>query len=56
MGSAMASKTAVTGFDEIVALRPVRLGDPDHGRGPAGQLPLTAEMLLETPRAATSSG
>jgi putative YjhG/YagF family dehydratase len=46
----MAPRTAVTGFDEIV-----RSGDPSLweiqtvGTGPQGQLPLTAEMLLESP-------
>ena len=49
MGSAMASKTAVTGFDEIVHSDPSVWEIQTTGAGPQGQLPLTAEMLLESP-------
>jgi len=49
MGSAMASRTAVTGFDEIVHSDPSVWEIQTTGAGPQGQLPLTAEMLLESP-------
>src|SRR5258706_2047330 len=49
MGSAMASRTAVTGFDEIVHSDPSLWETQTVGAGPEGQLPLTAEMLLESP-------
>jgi xylonate dehydratase len=49
MGRAMAGKTAVTGFDEIVRSDPSVWEIQTAGAGPQGQLPLTAEMLLESP-------
>src|SRR5258705_7860616 len=49
MGSAMASRTAGTGFDEIVHSDPSVWEFQTTGAGPQGQLPLTAEMLLERP-------
>ena len=49
MGSARASKTAVSGFDEIVHSDPTVWEIQTTGAGPQGQLPLTAEMLLESP-------
>jgi putative YjhG/YagF family dehydratase len=49
MGSARALKTAVTGFDEIVHSDPSVWEIQTAGAGPQGQLPLTAEMLLESP-------
>jgi putative YjhG/YagF family dehydratase len=49
MGSARALKTAVTGFDEIVHSDPSVWEIQTTGAGPQGQLPLTAEMLLESP-------
>src|SRR5258705_12677762 len=49
MGSAMASRTAVTSFDEIVHSDPSVWEIQTTGAGPQGQLPLTAEMLLESP-------
>jgi len=45
----MASRTAVTGFDEIVHSDPSVWEIQTTGAGPQGQLPLTAEMLLESP-------
>ncbi|MFI5328477.1 MAG: YjhG/YagF family D-xylonate dehydratase, partial [Candidatus Rokuibacteriota bacterium] len=45
----MAGKTAVTGFDEIVRSDPSLWEIRTTGDGPQGQLPLTAEMLLESP-------
>ena len=49
MGRAMAPRTAVTGFDEIVRSDPSLWEIQTVGAGPQGQLPLTAEMLLESP-------
>jgi putative YjhG/YagF family dehydratase len=49
MGSARALKTAVSGFDEIVHSDPSVWEIQTTGAGPQGQLPLTAEMLLESP-------
>src|SRR5712691_8174545 len=49
MGRAMAPRTAVTGFDEIVRSDPSVWEIQTVGAGPQGQLPLTAEMLLESP-------
>ncbi len=49
MGRAMAGKTAVTGFDEIVRSDPSVWEIQTAGAGPQGRLPLTAEMLLESP-------
>jgi len=49
MGSAMAPKIAVTGFDEIVRSDPAVWEIQTADAGPQGQLPLTAEMLLESP-------
>ena len=49
MGSARAGKAAVTGFDEIVRSDPSVWEIQTTGAGPQGQLPLTAEMLLESP-------
>src|SRR5258705_12551478 len=48
-GSAMAPRTAVTSFDEIVRSDPSLWETQTVGAGPQGQLPLTAEMLLATP-------
>jgi putative YjhG/YagF family dehydratase len=45
----MAPRTAVTGFDEIVRSDPSLWEIQTVGAGPQGQLPLTAEMLLESP-------
>jgi putative YjhG/YagF family dehydratase len=45
----MAPKLAVTGFDEIVRSDPSVWEIQTTGAGPQGQLPLTAEMLLESP-------
>ena len=45
----MAQRTAVTGFDEIVHSDPSVWEIQTTGAGPQGQLPLTAEMLLESP-------
>jgi putative YjhG/YagF family dehydratase len=45
----MAGKTAVTGFDEIVRSDPSVWEIQTAGAGPQGRLPLTAEMLLESP-------
>jgi xylonate dehydratase len=45
----MASRIAVTGFDEIVRSDPSVWEIQTAGAGPQGQLPLTAEMLLESP-------
>ncbi len=42
-------KTLVTGFDEIVRSDPSVWEIQTTGAGPQGQLPLTAEMLLESP-------
>jgi putative YjhG/YagF family dehydratase len=42
-------KTVVTGFDEIVRSDPSVWEIQTTGAGPQGQLPLTAEMLLESP-------
>ncbi len=42
-------RTIVTGFDEIVRSDPSLWEIQTTGAGPAGQLPLTAEMLLESP-------
>ena len=42
-------KTVVTGFDEIVRSDPSVWEIQTAGAGPQGQLPLTAEMLLESP-------
>ena len=42
-------KTVVTGFDEIVRSDPSVWEIETTGAGPQGQLPLTAEMLLESP-------
>ncbi|HMH76296.1 MAG TPA: YjhG/YagF family D-xylonate dehydratase [Candidatus Udaeobacter sp.] len=42
-------KTVVTGFDEIVRSDPSLWEIQTVGAGPQGQLPLTAEMLLESP-------
>src|SRR5258705_13895633 len=49
MGSAMASRTAGTGFDEIVHSDPSVWEFQTTGAGPQGRLPLTPEMLLERP-------
>jgi hypothetical protein len=49
MGRAMVPRTAVTGFDEIVRSDPSLWEIQTVGAGPQGQLPLTAEMLLESP-------
>ena len=49
MGRAMAPRIAVTGFDEIVRSDPAVWEITTAGAGPQGQLPLTAEMLLERP-------
>jgi xylonate dehydratase len=49
MGRAMAPRIAVTGFDEIVRSDPSLWEIQTVGAGPQGQLPLTAEMLLESP-------
>ncbi len=49
MGRAMAPRIAVTGFDEIVRSDPSVWEIQTAGDGPQGQLPLTAEMLLESP-------
>jgi len=49
MGRAMAPRIAVTGFDEIVRSDPSVWEIQTVGAGPQGQLPLTAEMLLESP-------
>ena len=49
MGSAMAPRTAVTSFEEIVRSDPSVWEIQTVGAGPQGQLPLTAEMLLESP-------
>jgi putative YjhG/YagF family dehydratase len=45
----MVPKLAVTGFDEIVRSDPSVWEIQTTGAGPQGQLPLTAEMLLESP-------
>jgi putative YjhG/YagF family dehydratase len=45
----MAPRIAVTGFDEIVRSDPSVWEIQTVGAGPQGQLPLTAEMLLESP-------
>ncbi|HJR05612.1 MAG TPA: YjhG/YagF family D-xylonate dehydratase [Methylomirabilota bacterium] len=45
----MAQRTVVTGFDEIVHSDPSVWEIQTTGAGPQGQLPLTAEMLLESP-------
>jgi putative YjhG/YagF family dehydratase len=42
-------RTVVTGFDDIVRSDPSLWEIQTTGAGPAGQLPLTAEMLLESP-------
>jgi len=42
-------KTVVTGFDEIVRSDPSVWEIQTAGAGPQGRLPLTAEMLLESP-------
>jgi xylonate dehydratase len=42
-------KTVVTGFDEIVRSDPSLWEIQTAAAGPPGQLPLTAEMLLESP-------
>ncbi len=42
-------RTVVTGFDDIVRSDPSLWEIQTAGAGPAGQLPLTAEMLLESP-------
>ena len=49
MGRPMAPRTAVTSFDEIVRSDPSVWEIQTVGAGPQGQLPLTAEMLLESP-------
>ena len=49
MGTTMVPKLAVTGFDEIVRSDPSVWEIQTTGAGPQGQLPLTAEMLLESP-------
>ena len=43
------SRPQTTGFDEIVRSDPSVWGIQTTGAGPQGQLPLTAEMLLESP-------
>src|SRR6266852_1538096 len=48
-GMSRPPKTVVTGFDEIVRSDPSVWGIQTTGAGPQGQLPLTAEMLLESP-------
>jgi len=45
----MAPRTAVTSFDEIVRSDPSVWEIQTVGAGPQGRLPLTAEMLLESP-------
>jgi putative YjhG/YagF family dehydratase len=45
----MTGKIAVTGFDEIVRSDPSVWEIQTAGPGPQGQLPLTGEMLLESP-------
>jgi putative YjhG/YagF family dehydratase len=49
MGRAMAPKITETGFDEIVRSDPSVWEIETSGAGPQGRLPLTAEMLLESP-------